>query len=486
MSRKIFCAFIMILGVYSISVPLWADTADDYYREANSFFMQKDYQRALDAYQGAIPFDSNPYRAYMGMGNCEYSMGNQIKAVEYLQKSDDIHKDLKIEAFITKIKTTIPKPKTPLFVKAETCLQKRQYKEAIPILKEVEQYEPTNFKAYYDLGYCYYIIGDKPEATLNFAYYESKTKDTTVAGLVTKMKSQLTVDDQEWVDAQVQLGPPFSSPFRFSGIGIRFEPTFQFTSLKDFNNFAMEMQRTGNAAAPDSSFSLSPASSAPPGGLGIDLNPYVQIGENLEVGLTFGTLFLGQFNASYTDLNYTASNVVSGDAAFTYQVIEAGISLRAEPFMIYKNKIKFFVEADPSYYITSLSSANSEITNPAPNPGFDFPMVTGNFSGSGIGSRFKIGVDWKPLPNSLVSGFLGYQLAQIQGFTGSGLASGGYSGVPAGSPVNMPGQLETQQGPNGTRIIFVPNGVTVPGATPSPLTLDLSGFIIGADMTILL
>ncbi len=481
MSRKISYAFIMILSVYTFSAPLWADTADDYYREANSFFMQKDFQRALDAYQGAIPFDSNPYRAYMGMGNCEYSMGNQIKAVEYLQKSDDIHKDPKIEAFITKIKTAIPKPKTPLFVKAETCLQNKRYKEAIPILKEVEQYEPTNFKAYYDLGYCYYTVGDKPEATLNFAYYEYKSKDSTVTGLVAKMKSQLTVDDQEWVDAQVQLGPPFSSPFRFSGIGIRFEPTFQFTSLKDFNNFAAEMQRTGNVAAPDSSFSLSPAPSAPPGGLGIDLNPYVQVSDNLEVGLTFGTLFLGQFNASYIDLNYTASNVVSGDAAFTYQVIEAGISVRAEPFMIYKNKIKFFVEADPSYYITSLSSANSEITNPAPNSGFDFPMVTGNFSGSGIGGRFKMGVDWKPIPNSLVSGFLGYQLAQIQGFTGSGSVPDPNN---LGFTVNSTGQLETQQGPNGTRIIFVPNGTTVTGV--SPLTLDLSGFIIGADMTILL
>ena len=475
MSRKIFYAFIMILGVYAIAAPLWADTADDYYREANSFFMQKDYERAFDAYQGAIPFDSNPYRAYMGMGNCEYSMGIQIKAIEYLQKSDDIHKDPKIEAFITKIKTAIPKPKTPLFVKAETCLQNKQYKEAIPILKEVEQYEPTNFKAYYDLGYCYYTASDKPEATLNFAYYESKTKDSTVTGLVAKMKSQLTVDDQEWVDAQVQLGPPFSSPFRYSGIGIRFEPTFQFTSLKDFNNFSSELQKRGAVAAQsDSSFAVTVG--APPGGLGIDLNPYVQVSENLEVGLTFGTLFLGQFNASFTDTNSTADP--EGDAAFAYQVIEAGISIRAEPFMIYKKKIKFFVEVDPSIYMTSLSAENSEVESTTPNSsGFDFPLITnGNFSSSGLGGRFKIGVDWKPIPNSLVSGFLGYQFAQMQGFTGSCTTPG--------SSVNVQGQMETKPGTYGTSIIFVPFGTTVSGV--SPLTLDLSGFIIGADMTILL
>jgi hypothetical protein len=110
--------------------------------------------------------------------------------------------------------------------------------------------------------------------------------------------------------------------------------------------------------------------------------------------------------------------------------------------------------------------------------------VSGNFSSSGFGGRLKLGVDWKPIPNSLVSGFLGYQLAQIQGFTGSGNAAGGYSGIATGpNPPMMSGQLENLSGKYGTSIIFVPNGVNVPGA--SPLTLDLSGFIIGADMTIL-
>jgi len=138
------------------------------------------------------------------------------------------------------------------------------------------------------------------------------------------------------------------------------------------------------------------------------------------------------------------------------------------------------VEADPAYYITGLTTANSEITSTTPNAGYDFPMVTGNFSSSGFGGRFKMGVDWKPIPNSMVSGFLGYQLAQIQGFTGSGSVPGSTPG----STVNSSGQLETQPGKYGTSIIYVPNGTTVSGA--SPLILDLSGFIIGADFTILL
>jgi tetratricopeptide (TPR) repeat protein len=479
MSRKLFAAILVVLSFYILSTPLWADPADDYYREANTFFTNKDYQRAFDAYQGAIPFDTNPYRAYLGMGNSEYFLNDKIKAVEYLQKSYDLFKDEKVAAFIAKIKATIPPPKTPLFVKAENLLKDKLYKQAIPLLKEVEQYESTNLKAFYDMGYCYYELGNKPEATLNFAYYEAKTNDPAVVALLTKMKSELTVDDREWVDAQVELGPPFSPPFHFSGIGIRFEPSFQFASLKDFNAFVAEMTKTaGVAAQSDSSFTFQ--AGAPPGGLAIELNPYVQVSEDLEVGLSFGTLFLGQLTASYT----AQSEIEQGDAAMSYSVIEAGISIRSEMMRLYKNKIKFFIEADPTLYMTSVATANSEVTNTTPNPGFDFPLVTGSFNGSGAGARFKLGVDWKPLPNSIVSGFLGFQMAQIQGFVGSGSAAGGYSGAPVGTPTSMPGQLETVQGPNGTRIIFVPTGVFVPGA--SPLTLDLSGIIVGADFTILL
>jgi tetratricopeptide (TPR) repeat protein len=480
MSRRLIAAFLAVLGIYTISTSLWADTADDFYREANTFFTNKDYQRAFDAYQGAIPYDTDAYRAYLGMGNCEYYLNDRVKAVEYLQKSDDLHKDEKVEAFIAKVKSSIPAPKTPLFIKAENLLKDKKYKEAIPLLKEVEQYEATNLKAFYDMGYCFYALGDKEQATLNFSYYENKTNDSAVTALVAKMQGQLTVDDREWIDGQIQLGPPFSQPFRYSGIGIRFEPTFQFTSLKDFNNAVSAMTQTANKSSQDSSFTFT--AQAAPGGLGIDLNPYLQVSQDLEIGLTVGTLFIGQMTASFTDPNSLSDP--EADGSISYSVIEAGISLRYELIRLYKDKIKLFIDVNPSMYLTSLSTANSEVTTPTPNTGFDFPLVTGNFSSSGFGGRLKLGVDWKPIPNSIISGFLGYQLAQIQGFTGSGIASGGYSGVPNGGQVNMPGQLMTQQGPNGTRIIFVPSSATVSGA--SPLTLDLSGIIIGADMTILL
>ena len=47
----------------------FAETADDYYKEAADFYAQKDYDHAYDAFQGASGLDPNPYRAFAGMGN---------------------------------------------------------------------------------------------------------------------------------------------------------------------------------------------------------------------------------------------------------------------------------------------------------------------------------------------------------------------------------------------------------------------------------
>jgi tetratricopeptide (TPR) repeat protein len=476
MVRNISTVFILLLSAALLPNCLWADTADDYYREANSFFAQKDYQRAFDAYQGAIPYDVDPYRAYLGMGNCQFFLNNKEKAVEFLQKSDDLHKDEKVEAFIKKVRSSIPPPKTALFTKSEDLLRDKKYKEAIPILKEIEQYEGTNLKAFYDLGYCYYATGDKPMAAINFAYYVNKTNDSAVTALVDKMRGQLTEDERDWLDGQVQLGPPFSAPFHPMGIGIRFEPTYQFVSLKDFNNFNTELQtKAGQAGSSDPGLSL--ILNTPPGGLSIELNPYVQVSDDMELGLTFGTLFIGQMDASYTSNN----NPNGGDGAISYSVLAVGLSLRSEMVRLYRNKVKFFFEADPSYYMTGVNVANSEVTNATPDTNFDFPMVTGNFTGSGVGARFKLGVDWKPVPNSVVSGFIGYQMAQIQGFGGSGQVPDPNN---PGNSIGATGQLMTLQSVTGTKIIFVPTGTIVPGA--SPLTLDLSGVILGIDMTILL
>jgi hypothetical protein len=149
--------------------------------------------------------------------------------------------------------------------------------------------------------------------------------------------------------------------------------------------------------------------------------------------------------------------------------------LKARVVKFEKGKIRLFVEADPKLYFSNLTTANSDTTT-----GWGFIPAIGNFSSSGFGGLLKVGMEWKPLPSSLISLFTGYQWAKLSGFHGSA--------IPNGSTNSIPGQLEVERGSGSTQIDFVPDGnapVLPPGEQLSPLTLDLSGVILGADLTIL-
>ncbi len=463
-----FCFFLMVLP----AVSAWGiDTADDYYRAAKQFYSQKDYAHAYDSYQGAVLLDPNPYRAYIGMGNCQYFLGDKAKALECYQKSLALHPDNPaLVPFIQRVKDELANKGGP-FYKGKVLLQGKKYKLAIPYFQEAQTLNPKDLTIYYDLAYCQYMTGDRAQAALNFAYYGEKKPDPQVTSVADKIKAALKPDDQRWFDDSLAAGPPFSAPFHYSGIGLRLEPTYQLTSLKDFNDYANSLNAEGNLQKQnDSTFSLT--ATAPGGGLGVDLNPFIQVVDGFEAGLTFGALFVGGFNASYQGQNDT----VSGNGLINYQVFETGISLRGNFIKFDKDRVRIFVEANPDLYLTSLQVANSDTSGTT--PGWDFLPVAGNFSGSGVGGRFKLGVEWKPIPNSLFSFFGGYQIAQIQGFHGTTTA-----------PTTASGQLEVERYQGNTAIGFVPNGSTptVPsGAQLNPLTLDLSGVIFGVDFIALL
>src|SRR5258708_120607 len=164
--------------------------------------------------------------------------------------------------------------------------------------------------------------------------------------------------------------------------------------------------------------------------------------------------------ASYTD----QSNPGGAQGSFSFQVMEIGLNLRAQVIKLGSdNKLKIFLEANPCLYMTSVNVANSDRSGTT--AGWGFNSMHGGFSSRGFGGRFKLGADWKPIPNTILSLFLGYQMAQIKGFKGT-----------ENEPVSQKGQLEVAPDSlTNPAIIFVPDGTTTPGA--APLTLDLSGII---------
>ena len=461
------CIFFLLL--FHMVSAAGAASVEDYYREADQFLVQKDYARAMDAFQAAVPMESNPFRAWAGMGNCSYYLGEKSKALEYFEKSLALQPNNQaLVRFVEKLRAEVAAMEGA-YAKGLVFFAAKRYQEAIPCFQETILKNPRNLAAFYDLGYCQYMTGDKPEAALNFGYYGRQKPDSQAQTFASKVRDFLTPNDQQWLDDQWKVGPPFSKPFRFSGWGVRLEPLFQAVSLKDLQDAAQSLRDFGKAQqTSDPSYQLS--ADVPAFALGMELNPFIQVFEPLEAGLTLDSLFLGELDANFQ------SDGGSGNGLMDFQIFDGGVDLRAHFLKLQKGKIDFFLDANPCVYSVSMHVVNSTAAS------WGFVPATGDFSGSGIGGRVKLGVDWKPLPNSILSAFLGYQSAAVSGFKGSAAST------PAGSP--QPGQLEIERNQGQTTLQFIQDGqpapVLPPGGSLSPLTVDLSGILLGFDLTVLL
>jgi tetratricopeptide (TPR) repeat protein len=449
---------LLILFVLGVSTA-FAETADDYYKEAASFYAQKDYDHAYDAYQGAANLDPNPYRAFAGMGNCEYARGHKTKAMEDYRLSLKIYpNNAPLAQFVQKLRFELDSKGGP-FDKGRIAFSEKRYKDADQAFQEAVEDDPENLDAFYYQGYSEYLTGDRAYAALNFAYYAKKKKDARVQAAADQIKNHLNQEDQAWVEEQLKTEPPFPPPFRYSGVGIRLGTDVQFVGLKDFSDYAKTLKSQGSQIS----------ASAPAVALAADVSPFLEVTDGIEAGLNFGGVFLGGFSAASANSNPQENGTIN------YDIWDVGLSVKARLLKFDRGRIRLFIEADPDVYFANLSVVNSDTSF-----GWGFIPVNGNFSTTGFGAVFKLGVEWKPLPNSLVGFFAGYQLANLNGFTGTAAANG--------STTPVPGQLETERSGSNTQIGFVPNGTTLtlpPGAQLAPTSLDLSGMLLGAQLTAL-
>jgi tetratricopeptide (TPR) repeat protein len=453
MKFKMGCLLLLGLGLGAQAA--FAETADDYYKEAALFYSQKDYDHAFDAYQGAANLDANPYRAFAGMGNCEYARGHKTKAMEDYRLSLKIYpNNPALAQFVDKLREELDSKGGP-FDKGRIAFSEKRYKDANQAFQEAVEDDPENLPAFYYQGYSEYLTGDRAYAALNFAYYAKKKKDAQVQAVADQMRKHLSQEDQAWVEEELNTDPPFPPPFRYSGIGIRLGTDVQFVGLKDFSDYATTLKTQGSSLS----------ASGPAVALAADVNPFVEVTDGIEAGLNFGGVFLGGFSAA--SLNSSPQE----NGSINYDIWDAGLSLKARFLKADRGRIRFFLEADPSVYFANLSIVNSDTST-----AWGFIPANGNFSTTGFGSLFKLGMEWKPLPNSLVGFFVGYQLANLTGLKGTAAANG--------STTSVPGQLETVRSGSATSINFVPDGATPP-AGAQPLALDLSGMILGAQLTAL-
>ncbi len=109
--KIISCAFLFLV----VTVPLWAQQAEDYLRAGNQFYQAKDYGKAERYYQAAAQMDPKSWAAFQGIGNCDYMLGKKMEALDGYQRALNLApQDQGLQQMVRRLRSdTVPSPVLP-------------------------------------------------------------------------------------------------------------------------------------------------------------------------------------------------------------------------------------------------------------------------------------------------------------------------------------------------------------------------------------
>lgn len=92
--KRLYFAGALSFLLFGFTVPAPAqDRSLQYYNAGNSFYSQKDYDKAISYYHYATQLNPDLWQAYQGLGNSYYAKGDKSTALASYQKSLALHPD---------------------------------------------------------------------------------------------------------------------------------------------------------------------------------------------------------------------------------------------------------------------------------------------------------------------------------------------------------------------------------------------------------
>jgi tetratricopeptide (TPR) repeat protein len=485
--HRIFLVFLVL----AVAGQAHAYTSKDYCNAGLKLYSAKDYGKAAKYFSAALNLDPNNTTALQGRANCYYATGQYQLALPDYQRVQALTPSDQLAQFIIKVQekagaspaSAPPPPSNSYFDQGVALFQQSQYAESVPLFQQACRQDPQNYKPFYYLAITQVKLGDKKDAALALTLCNLKHPSPAIEGYANQLKSALPPEDQLWVNDQVAAayGPQGSgnlwvakSPKMF---GLRLEPAFSMVSLTDFETNAGTLQ-TAVSQVQVYDYTLSYNGSVPQGGMNIGLEPVMNLGNNLEIGLPLAVFSVGTVSDTIQD--------TSGDTLTdTYDISAVSVGL---------NLKYLFLSGDMQPYISagglvepiaiSYSAASTNLFN----EGYSYTMP-GNFSGMAVGGQIQLGLDYHLGDTFAITPFVGYQ------FASAGPLQSTTSADTAGNEAGQTAELEiipTSAGnvitpvSNGKFIVPVLNGVQTPFAAGSsvpagskPVEIDLSGVKLG-------
>ena len=141
-----------------------AAMAKKYLVYANGLYKQRQYDKAIQYYSGALKQDRRLSAAWKGLGNCYYAKRDKANALKYYKYALQTNpNDTALASFVSRLESGGGAAANPL-ARANALYKQRNYDGAIAAYNQVIASNPNDAKAYQGLGNAHYAKGDKANA----------------------------------------------------------------------------------------------------------------------------------------------------------------------------------------------------------------------------------------------------------------------------------------------------------------------------------
>lgn len=473
----LFAITILILVASStVKVQAQGTSATQYVAAGQQLLTARNYTQAAQYFLAAAKLDPNNGAAYQGLGTCYYMAGRKSDALVYYQKSLTLQPgNTQLAQFVQNLQAQLNSGAgapgamgtavDPL-TQGSSLFQQKQYAAAIPYFQRAAQQNPNDYRAFYYLGYSYYMTNNARMAALYFAVANLKQPNASIQAYADQVKSRLSPDDQQWVSTQ--LSQYSTSPAMASSGAAASNPNnavqFGFNFSGGGNYIFNNPVQISNGATQAGYVSIGGTTANILAGIGVE--PYLQFGKGFE--LDFGATYVPIGSTlSYTWLDVAGPVGATNDGTPIYGYLDnfdTSMVLASVGFKILlpDNDLEGYIALGGD--IGPVSTIFNKM--PTDNTGVQLPTGTadissGSYSSLAVGGYVKLGMDFFLSKTMSLGPFLGFQVLTATNFQkGSNtlLVNGANGDVGiAGSPAFL-------------------------GVTGTPLTLDYSNINFGLDL----
>jgi len=498
----------------------------DDYSKAVSLFNAKDYSSAIPLFQKALKDDPGNAQAYYYLGSCQETAGDPRDEVLNYYISNKLSPDAGMKAYADKVREKLspedqdwvdkqfdtfsnPTPQSTAqpavqtaappassgqdYSQAVSLFDAKNYQAALPLFQQVVQDDPNNAKAFYYLGRCQDQVGYTRGAVLSFYTSDQLQPYPALKLYADKLKAKLSPEDQDWVEKHLrnpaapallaasasQAAVPNNSHF-----GIRFSTSLALFNLADFqSDLAYRQYEVQGFKNSDPTGGYNLQTGIPSLDAVLELNPYVSLPPNGELGISFR-----YWPATSYTYKITASAFPQYFVDSEFDLSSFEVLLQGRVYFSKKNsdKVRFYIEPGAGVQPIGLK----RIYTYADTAGTPSSDQTGeDLSGLAFDGIFNLGAAFTLSPSTIFSLSGGYQVCSASGFSGTWSDTA----VPGKNGARGSERLYTNPTTGQRYLLFVPDDPSLLSAFGEdenaitysrPLSVDQSGFRFSMDLSV--